>query len=248
MNAPEWEYRPAPDLERSVAERLKGFPREPSMWVYATRSLAALALRGWLRAYHRYRIEGRERLPREGSFVLVANHASHLDAPCLLSALPLGTLHRAFPAAAADYFFSSLPRSAFAGVFINALPFERKGGGAESLEICAHLLETPGNVLVLFPEGTRTTTGELGRFRSGIGRLVAGTGVPVVPAWLEGAGRAWPKGRAIPAPRPLALRIGTPLRFEDRARDRDGAQSVCEDLQRAVAALAPGGFVTDRGA
>ena len=75
----------------------------------------------------------------------MGNHTSHLDAPCLLASLPLRRLHRTFPAAAADYFFSSLPRSAFSAVFINALPFDREVKGAESLTVCGRLLEDPGN-------------------------------------------------------------------------------------------------------
>lgn len=238
MTGAEWEYRPAPDLEQGVVERLRGFPREPSMWVYAVRSAAAVALRTWLRLYHRFEVVGRSHLPREGAFVIVGNHSSHLDAPCLLSALPLGALHRAFPAAAADYFFTSLPRTAFSGIVINALPFERKGGGAESLEICRSLLATEGNVLILFPEGTRSTTGELGRFRSGIARIVAGTSVPVVPAYLEGAARAWPKGSPVPRPKKLVLRLGAPRSYAEEGTDRDAAQHVCEDLRSAVVDLA----------
>ena len=234
---PEWEYRPAPDLEKGVAERLAEFPREPTMLAYALRSAAALALRAWLRVYHRLQVHGDENLPSEGSFILIGNHASHLDALTLSSAIPLARLHRTFPAAAADYFFSSLPRSAFSAVFINAIPFERKGGGASSLTVCDKLLERSGNILVIFPEGTRSTTGELGRFRSGIGRLAAGKPIPVVPAFLHGGARAWPKGAAIPRPRRLSLRIGTPREYGDLPQNRDSVAQVCNELHEAVAEL-----------
>ena len=237
----EWDYHPAPDLTQSLAARLRGFPREPDMLVYGLRCAAALALRLWLRAYHRLSIEGREHLPARGSFVLVGNHASHLDAPCLLASLPLRRLHSAFPAAAKDYFFSSLPRSAFSAVLINALPFDREADGAQSLAVCAELLAREGNVLILFPEGTRSTTGALGRFRSGIGRLVAGTPIPVVPCHLTGGAAAWPKGRALPRPRRLRLVLGPPRSYADLTPDRDAVQHVCADLQAAVAALAAPG-------
>jgi len=64
-------------------------------------------------------LTGRENLPAAESFVLVANHSSHLDALCLVSALPLRKLHRVFPAAAADYFFKSLPRIWIAAAVVN---------------------------------------------------------------------------------------------------------------------------------
>ena len=107
-----WQYHPASDFGLPWLQRLRRFPREPNMLWCAIRSLVALVLRGWLRIYHRLRIAGRENLPADGSFVLVANHSSHLDTLCLLAALPLAKLHRTFPAAAADYFFVSVPRMA----------------------------------------------------------------------------------------------------------------------------------------
>ena len=95
------------------------------MLVYGLRATASLLTRGWLRAYHRLTVTGRDHLPSGESFVMVANHASHLDALCLLSALPLAKLHRAFPAAAQDYFFVNAPRVFLAAVVVNALPFQR---------------------------------------------------------------------------------------------------------------------------
>ena len=171
----QWDYKPAPDLEASIANALRDFPRQPDMLIYGVRSVAATLLRGWLRLYHRMQVDGREHLPNSGSFILVCNHTSHLDTLCMLSAVPLRSIHRTFPAAAADYFFTSLKRTLVSAILINALPFERKTAGAQSLAVCSELLKNDGNVLILFPEGTRTTTGEMGRFRSGIGRIVAGT-------------------------------------------------------------------------
>src|SRR4051812_33580441 len=111
MEMPPWQYVPALNLEQPFLERLRRFPREPEMLTCAVRSIAALIIRGWLRLYHRFTVVGRENLPAAGeSFILVANHTSHLDTLCLLSALPLGKLHRAFPAAARDYFFVGVPR------------------------------------------------------------------------------------------------------------------------------------------
>ena len=95
--------------------------------------------------------------------------------------------------------------SAFTAVVINGLPFDRKVNGEESLAVCRKLLETPGNILILFPEGTRSETGDLSRFRSGIGRLVEGTDVPVIPCYLEGAFQALPKGAFVPRPTKLTL-------------------------------------------
>jgi 1-acyl-sn-glycerol-3-phosphate acyltransferase len=233
-----WQYEPAPDLDQPLVERLKRFPREPDITVYALRSLAALVVRGWLKAYHRLKITGRENLPKEGSFVLVANHSSHLDAFCLLSALPLRKLHRAFPAAAQDYFFVSVPRVAFSAVVINALPFGRQTHIRHSIELCRQLLANPGNILILFPEGTRTGTGRMGEFKPGIGLLATGLELPIVPCHLDGTFAAWPKGRLLPRPRSVRLRIGAAKTYAHLPPGKESAEKICRDLQEAVEKLA----------
>jgi len=233
-----WCYEPATDLDQSMVERLRRFPREPDMLVYGLRSLVALIIRGWLRLYHRLQITGLENLPKEGSFILVANHGSHLDTLCLLAALPLRKLHRAFPAAAKDYFFVSAPRLAVAAVVVNALPFARQSQIRQSLGLCHQLLANPGNILILFPEGTRTVTGQVGEFKPGIGLLVAGTDIPVVPCHLNGAFEAWPKARILPRPGGIQLRVGMPRNFADFAPGKKAAERISEELRRAVVGLA----------
>lgn len=239
MSASEWSYKPAPDLERGVAERMRRFPRAPDMTLYALRTALQVLVRAYLRVFHRLTITGRERLPLRDSFVLVCNHVSHLDTVSLLATLPLSWVHRTFPAAAADYFFSSVPRSVLSVIFVNGLPFDRQARGAESLEVCRQLLARRRHVLILFPEGTRSTTGEVGRFRSGIARLVAGTRVPVVPCYLDGALRAFPKGAAVPRPAMLALHIGAPMTFEAVAPDdRAAVTGIADTLRAEVVRLA----------
>ncbi|OLC29036.1 MAG: hypothetical protein AUH91_01040, partial [Verrucomicrobia bacterium 13_1_40CM_4_54_4] len=180
------------------------------------RALIALIIRGWLRIYHRFEIIGHQNLGTNRSLVIVANHSSHLDTLCLLAALPLRKLHRTFPAAAADYFFQSVPRTFVAAVVTNALPFARRVRVRGSLSICSELLNDPENILIIFPEGTRSETGETLAFKSGIGALVAGRDVTVLPCYLQGAFRAWPKGRRLPRPKKVRLIVGAPRNYSSR--------------------------------
>lgn len=233
----QWEYEPARDLELPPLERLRQFPREPDMLVYGLRGAAAFASRSWLRLYHRLAVSGSENLPTTESYVLVANHASHLDALCMLAALPFAKLHQAFPAAAKDYFFVNVPRLLFAAVAVNALPFNRLANPRQSLTLCRQLLERPGNVLILFPEGTRSATGELGDFKPGIGLLLAGTEFPVVPCHLEGTHAAWPKGGWFPRPKKIRMQIGTPRHYSALAPGKESALHICRELRDDVAAL-----------
>ena len=232
-----WHYDPPADLDQPLLERLRRFPREPDMLVFGMRWLTASVLRTWLRLYHRLTIVGRENLPLDRSFVMVANHASHLDTLCLLAALPMTRLHQAFPAAARDFFFVNGLRTLLATVVANALPFDRRLDPGHSLDVCAHLLANPGNILIVFPEGTRSATGALGEFKPGVGLLVAGQEIPVVPCYLDGAFTAWPKGEWIPRPRSVRLVIGTPATFAERPATKVSARQICRELHDRVLAL-----------
>jgi 1-acyl-sn-glycerol-3-phosphate acyltransferase len=238
MSDDPWKYETAEDLDASLVERLRRFPRQPDMTVYGLRSAAALALRAWMKLFHRFQVHGRENLPKTGSFILVANHASHLDTVSILSALPLSTIHRAFPAAAKDFFFEQMHRTAIASIVVNALPFDREANIRQSLSLCTALLDNPGNVLLLFPEGTRSMTGELGEFKPGIGMLLAGSAHPVIPCYVDGAFKALPKGTHIPRPRKIRLRIGAPRSYGHLKRGKQAAIEICQDLRTAVSELA----------
>ncbi|HEX6096327.1 MAG TPA: lysophospholipid acyltransferase family protein [Thermoanaerobaculia bacterium] len=229
----DWDYKPVDDFDKTPIERLSVFPRQPDMFWYGVRFAVHAVLRLWLKVWHRYRVVGRERIPEDVPFVMVANHASHLDALCLLSALPFPAIQTTYPAAAKDYFFTTLPKVAFSAIVVNAMPFDRKENPRESINLCRELLATPGHALILFPEGTRSATGEMAPFKPGIGYLTAGTNVPVVPCYLDGAFRAWPKGAWIPRPFRLELRIGEPLAF---ALESD-PKAVAGRLEEAVKSL-----------
>ena len=239
MKNTNWHYDTAKDSGLSLVDRLKECPREPDPLVYAARITAALAIRAALRIYNRFEIVGREHLPREGSFVLVANHASHLDAVALLSALPLRSLHRAYPLAARDYFCANDLRLALTAIIANVMLFDRDATGLQGLKLCQRMLdEQRGNVFVMFPEGTRSVDGRVGLFRRGVGLLLAGTPYPVVPCYIDGTFNAWPKGASIPRPSRVRLAIGEARTYEQIEQSDAGALHICANLRGAVLALA----------
>jgi 1-acyl-sn-glycerol-3-phosphate acyltransferase len=227
----EWIFEPSLPLDFTV------FPREKDMSVSALRAAWNFFLRLWLKIYFRLEIVGKERIPTKQSYVLIANHSSHLDAICLLAAIPWRQIHGTFAAAAKDYFFSSFFRSLFSAVFLNALPFERKKGPKETLELCADALQAAGNGLILFPEGTRSIDGKMGPFKSGIGYLTASTERLVVPAYIEGAHQAWPKGSHFPLPKKITIRIGEPLDVSKTPRTKEGFIEIAEEAKGAVQRL-----------
>jgi 1-acyl-sn-glycerol-3-phosphate acyltransferase len=234
-----WLYDSVRDVDQAPVDRLRQFPREPDMLIYGLRSLGALIIRGLLHIYNHFEIIGHQNLRTNRSLVIVANHCSHIDTLCLLAALPLRKLHRAFPAAASDYFFQSVPRLWAAAILVNALPFARQARVRQSLSLCRELLAHPGTILIIFPEGTRSTTGEVGEFKSGIGTLVAGRDVAVAPCFIDGSFQAWPKGKRFPRPQKVRLVVGTPRNYCNRGTDKIEICAIAAELRDAVNELRP---------
>ncbi|HMA34824.1 MAG TPA: lysophospholipid acyltransferase family protein [Chloroflexia bacterium] len=158
-------------------------------------------------------ITGREVLDGlAGPVLFVANHASHLDTPALLHALPGPWRRRVAVAAAADYFFTNPWRGTSVSVLFNAFPFARTTGVRATLRTCAGLVEQGWSIL-LYPEGTRSATGQIGPFRPGVGLLAVTLGIPVVPIRTVGLFAVLPRGEHIPHPGRVQIHFGAPLCF-----------------------------------
>ena len=176
--------------------------------------------------------------PTRPPFALVANHASHLDAIILGGILPLRFVGAVFPIAAGDTFFTKRASSIFATAFMNALPIWRKSCGAHSLEDLRERLLKGSSVYILFPEGTRTRTGAMASFKPGLGRLVAGTSVPIVPCYLNGTFAALPASGTVPRWKKISVTIGKPLSFSATTNDRAGWELIAAATENALRALA----------
>ncbi len=116
----------------------------------------------------------------------------------------------------------------------------RHGFCADALrQLRQRMVEEPCGC-ILFPEGTRSRTGEIAPFKGGLGMLVAGSAVPVVPCHLSGAHAALPPHRHWPRPHPLELRIGRPLLFDRVTNRREGWALVAAKTEAAVRVLGAG--------
>ncbi len=236
----EWQLKPARDHELSPREKLGSLKREGGLASLVSQWCWRQAVRLYLRLFHRLSVSGAENLPAP-PFVLVANHASHLDILALTAALPARHLERVHPIAAEDHFFASFAGSLFAAMAINALPLKRKAARGKDLALLRERLVDEALIYVLFPEGTRSRDGRLAPFKAGIGALLAGAGVPIVPCYIEGAFAALPPQRRWPRPVKLSLAIGKPIGVADCANDRDGWIEVagrCEAEVRRLGKLA----------
>lgn len=184
---------------------------------------------------------GREHLPTKGPAIVVANHNSHLDTLLLLTMFPARTLKHVRPAAAADYFLANPVISWFSRNIIGIVPVERQKVGRD-VDVLAPAREAlgRGDIVVIFPEGTRgDATDELGRLKSGVARLAADfPKAPVTPAWIAGAGRVLPKGRGLPVPLNCSVNIGPPLAWSgDRHAFMTALREALEALHREAPPL-----------
>ena len=233
-----WRFRPARDLDLAPGARFRSVRREPGLVGALLHGGWRLLVRLYLGLFHRFRVVGGEHLPTAAPFVLVANHASHLDALALGALLPPALGSRTYALAAGDVFFEHDGLAAFASLVLNALPMRRKKASVADLkELRARLVEEPC-VLVLFPEGTRVKDGRMIPFKPGIGMLVAAAAVPVVPCHIDGAYAAMPPGSRLPRPRRITVRVGVPRTFADQPNDKAGWLAIAKDLEDRVAGLA----------
>ena len=153
--------------------------------------------------------------------IFVANHSSHLDTPTILRALPLKWRQRTAVAAAADYFYKRRWNAWGVALLFNTVPLARKGGGMESgaTDHVDRLIDQRWN-LVMFPEGTRSRDGSIGKVRSGAAVLAAQHGIPIVPIYIDGThaamppGQNWPKRKAgglLSRRHDVEVRFGEPI-------------------------------------
>jgi 1-acyl-sn-glycerol-3-phosphate acyltransferase len=177
---------------------------------------------------------GQERLRGlSAPFVVVSNHTSHLDAPLIFGALPRKLARYVAAGAAADYFFDVWWRKGLTALFFNAFPVDRTGlRGRKGL---ATSLLDDGVSLLLFPEGTRSRTGEMGAFKPGAAALCISRDVPCLPIAILGAAEAMPYGKNWPerGRPPIYLVFGEPMRPEDG----ETASAFSERMAKEVSGL-----------
>jgi len=180
-----------------------------------------------------FRVAGIENLATvETPVLFIANHSSHIDTLSIIRSLPPQIRRKNAVAAAADYFFESKLLGSITMLLLNTFPFSRGPQVRGSLEYCGDLARAGWSILI-YPEGTRSTTGELLPFKGGIGLLAKELQVPVVPVAVYGGFEILPKGRSFPRPASVSVVFGRPIRLDEQMETPE----LVSLLQDALASL-----------
>lgn len=224
------------DIEFDVTREIEDIDAKAKKF-FAYRLFSVFIMKMFFGFYFKLRVIGRENLPRDGSFIIAANHSSHLDFPLIYSIFSFSDIKKVIAPAASDYFYSNKLRKIFTDRFINSFSFERFGNFMHGLKVCEALL-AKGKCLVIFPEGTRVTGSEIGEFKPGVGMLSSELNIPVVPVYIEGADRAFPKGKTFLRPAKIRIKIGKPLSSsQDEAKGYASYKNICEMARREILEL-----------
>lgn len=172
----------------------------------------------------RFRVKGREHIPRKGAFILASNHVSYLDPIALGVACPRKLNFMAKQELFVNPWFSKLMSA------VCAFPIKRDSADLFALKEAMRRLKS-GKALVLFPEGSRRFDGTSAEPQAGIGFLAAKLNVPVVPAWIKGTAVALPKGAKSIKPVKVSVYFGKQIFIERRMPYQEIAKTVMENIR-----------------
>jgi len=178
--------------------------------------MVALAARIGARLFADVDVQGLDHIPRRGPVILAVNHISNAD-PVVVGAWITDALKRRRIHWLGKRELFSWPVLGWIAARGGVHPVDRDSADVDAFRLATKILEA-GYVLLVFPEGTRSPTGELQEAKDGAALLALRTGAQVVPIGVSNTDAVWRKGRALPLPFPrrrVTVRIGTPFRVQD---------------------------------
>jgi 1-acyl-sn-glycerol-3-phosphate acyltransferase len=178
-------------------------------------------------------VEGRENLLKNGAYIIAANHQSYLDFICLAGVWP----GRVYFLAAEKFFFSRFWRPLVEYTGQIRVDRDSKDKSASMLAAAEYLKE--GKIIAIFPQGTRSRDGLIGKTYTGVAKLANMSGVPVVPVGIRGAFELLPPQKRLPKfSRGIQIYIGEPLSFTYDVNDEKNHRQATDQIMAKVAALA----------
>lgn len=200
------------------------------------------------------KVFGKENLPKDQGCILCSSHASHMDT-AIISIATGKNFTKTAMLAAKDYWFENPFRFFFSLLVLNLIPVERRVSKqkefpfSKTVEESKKVLDKGYNILI-YPEGTRTKNGEIGKFKEGAVNLAYHSESLILPVYVGGTFKAWPKGKKIIRPKKIKVFIGRAISIKkemlrskvdrlenDSAARKKFLKKVNEKLQKAVVDL-----------
>ena len=184
-------------------------------------------------------------MPKDGAYIIYGNHTSFLDGPAIGACLPRRPVFQLFYFVFGPYFFRPFIKNRVLRNLVKMgrfIPFDYSTHFLEALRSAYYVLEH-GKGLCFFPEGLRSSTGEIGEFRRGFGILAKVTGAKLVPVIIDGAHEAWASTAKYPRYHRIRVRFGKPLLSEDLEREglamgsQNSYDAICAAARKALVAL-----------
>ena len=179
----------------------------------------------FFKIYSRLRIEGRNYLPQNETFILAANHFSALDAFILMAAVQ----QEIYTLGKKELFKNTFLRFLFTR--LNGIPVNRMGFCHQTFKIVTEILQQQ-KIIAIFPEGYVSKNGTLGRFKQGIARFALEAKVPIIPVAIIGSNRVLPYGKKIPRPHKITVKIGKPIYFDNYYKEWYNRKIINEVTER----------------
>ena len=223
-------------------ENLKKIDLKPDAWALLFSGIFAPFFYVILKLFSNVKVEGLKNIPREGSYLLFANHTSFFDAPLIVTSLNNEQRKDLFFVGFRVYFDAPVVRHIMKVRTARLIPLDFSSHFLEALRSSYYVLKN-GKNLCIFPEGMRTFEGKIIKFKKGFGILAREAGAKIVPVFIDGAFEAWPRTHFFPRRHPLKVKFGKPLdlaTIEKRGFEMGGTEvyeAICLATREALIKL-----------
>ena len=190
-----------------------------------------LTLGTFLRMMFRPRYLGKDKIPVDGPLIIAANHLSHIDPAFIMTATkrPVSYMSKK------EHFDGAIRRLVFKQVGV--IPVDREEGGKDALKGAIEILEK-GGAIGIFPEGTRSRDGKMGKGKTGVARLAALTGAAVVPVAIRQTDGVWPVSKRAPRPwRKFYYKFGDPIYFDYKEKNHENFRKFTDSVMSRIVEL-----------
>jgi 1-acyl-sn-glycerol-3-phosphate acyltransferase len=223
----QWQYEKPPTLFDFVQNTIVS---------NLVRIVLHIVLRFYLVFYHRFRIINGGITQKLTSTIIAANHTSHLDVLALQSTFPLLRVNQVRSLAAKDYFFKNSLVRVISFFMANTIPMERKAYDSASFFFSKERLKK-GDCLIIFPEGTRSVSGEIQNFKPGLGIMALDMNTQILPVYIKGTYKSFGKGKIFPKPERITVILGEPVRYDHLKNIKESWRLIANDIEIRIRTL-----------